>query len=215
VHQPPPPTDPLRSSPPPPQQADSPPASHSQRDRPPASHSQWGRPLASHSQWGRPLASHSQWGRPLASHSQWGRPLACQLRRRLGGAALALASLTILAVATRLTPSGKGHGTHEQLGLAPCPWAAGLDAPCPTCGMTTAFAHAAEGRVLAGLSTQPLGFLFAILAAVLFWGGLHVALTGSGLGRVAAGCLQPRLLWLLGLLALLAWGFKFLTWNHP
>ena len=45
------------------------------------------------------------------------------------------------------------------------------------------------------------------------WGALHVAATGSRLGLVAARMLTPRVLWSAAALALLAWGYKWITWT--
>ena len=39
--------------------------------------------------------------------------------------------------------------------------------PCPTCGMTTAFAHTVRGRWLAAARAQPAGFVAAIATALL------------------------------------------------
>src|SRR5690606_33691507 len=53
--------------------------------------------------------------------------------------------LGVLGLAPWLTPAAAGHGTHGQLGLPPCGWVLAMGRPCPSCGMTTAFAHAADG----------------------------------------------------------------------
>jgi len=126
---------------------------------------------------------------------------------------MSLGCLGVLGLAAGLRPATDGHGTHEQLGLRACPWITGLDTPCPTCGMTTAFSHAAEAQFVAGFFAQPLGLLMAIATATVFWGALHVALTGSSLGVVASKAIRPRVLWFVGGLALAAWAFKMLTWN--
>src|SRR5690242_10680262 len=47
----------------------------------------------------------------------------------------------MLATAWRLTPSPRGLGTHQQLGLAPCTVEQWFGMRCPSCGMTTAWAH--------------------------------------------------------------------------
>lgn len=53
-----------------------------------------------------------------------------------------------------------------------------------------------------------MGALLALGAGVAFWGGLHVAVFGSHLGRVAATLLSPRWLWLAAALWALSWGYK-------
>ena len=50
---------------------------------------------------------------------------------------------------------------------------------CPTCGMTTAFAHVVRGELIAALGAQPAGLVLA-LATVLAAGlSLSVAVTGK------------------------------------
>lgn len=127
--------------------------------------------------------------------------------------AVAAGLLAILAVAAWLTPSPHGHGTHTQMGMYPCGWVVAFDKPCPTCGMTTAFAHAADGRVWASARAQPMGMVLAVGSAGAFWGALHVAATGSRLGRVGATMLGGRGLWALAILGAAAWAYKVLTWT--
>ncbi|MBY0263774.1 MAG: DUF2752 domain-containing protein, partial [Phycisphaerales bacterium] len=95
-----------------------------------------------------------------------------------------------------------------QLGLPPCGWMVAANMPCPTCGMTTAFASAANAQPLAALTAQPMGALLALSTAVLFWGALHVAVLGSQLARIGVRILRPRVLWVVLALGLLAWGYK-------
>ncbi len=134
-------------------------------------------------------------------------------RRRLIGAAVAVGAAAVLGVAAFLDPSPAGLGTHTSLNLPGCTWIAIMDVPCPTCGMTTAFAHAAIGDLAASLYTQPLCFLLAIAAAGALLVGSYVAWTGS---RVAAmfGALWGRSSgWWLAGLAVGAWVFKILTYK--
>jgi hypothetical protein len=132
---------------------------------------------------------------------------------RLGALALALACLGVLLAAAWVAPDPAGHGTHERLGLPPCAWEQSFGKPCMTCGMTTAFAHAAHGQLLDSARVQPMGLVLAVLTASIAWGAGHVALTGSTLGAAAQRMLTTRLLWAsLGLL-LAAWAYKFVTWQ--
>lgn len=134
-------------------------------------------------------------------------------KTRLVAGACAMGALSVLTIAAMLTPSARGHGTHEQLGMMPCTWAAVLDRPCPTCGMTTSFSHAANGSLMASFATQPFGAFLALLTASVFWGALHIAVTGSRVGRLYAPLLRPRQLAILGVLLAAAWGYKLLTWT--
>lgn len=86
-----------------------------------------------------------------------------------------------------LTPDPRGHGTHEQLGMAACGWAA-QGTPCPTCRVTTAATHLVQLHLLDAIRTQPFG---AALAGFGLW-----------LAGVAAWCLargRSYLDYLLGL----------------
>jgi len=133
--------------------------------------------------------------------------------QRLLAGGLCIAAAVVLGLAASMTPAAAGHGTHEQIGLPPCAWAQYFDAPCMTCGMTTAFAFAAKGDLLDSLLTQPMGMLLAVGTAVGFWFALYVALTGSRAGVMAGHLLRPRSLWIMAALAGAAWIYKFYTWH--
>lgn len=136
------------------------------------------------------------------------RPLVIPTGERIIALVVALLCLALLAVASWLKPAGSGLGTHQQLGLPPCGWIIAMNLPCPTCGMTTAFAAAANARPLAAFTAQPLGALLALLTAVIFWGSLHVAVFGSQIGRLAGRMLTGRVLWCTLAVAALAWIYK-------
>lgn len=128
---------------------------------------------------------------------------------------VSLGALALLGTAAGLTPSPTGAGTHLQLGLFPCGWLIAFDKPCPTCGMTTAFAYAAHARLPQAFLSQPMGAILALATSAAFWAGLHVALTGSDLGRVCSNLLRPRVLWPLAAAAGAAWTYKLLVWQQP
>ncbi len=128
-------------------------------------------------------------------------------------AAVALACLAVLATAAFLQPSPEGHGTHEALGLPPCGFATVFELPCITCGMTTAFAHAANADFPRAFLTQPLGAALAIAAASAFWIAAYVAATGSSVGRQFLKPFAGRGLWLVLAAALAAWAFNALRWR--
>ncbi|MEP7337375.1 MAG: DUF2752 domain-containing protein [Acidobacteriota bacterium] len=71
---------------------------------------------------------------------------------------MALATIT-LAIARLLHPSAKGYGTHQQLGLPPCVFFQLTGIPCPSCGLTTSFAHAARLHFYQAFLTQPFGLI--------------------------------------------------------
>ena len=74
------------------------------------------------------------------------------------GAVLLLATVT-LGLSRYLQPSTRGFGTHEQLGLPPCTFLKLTGIPCPSCGLTTSFAHAAHLHLLDSFIAQPFGLL--------------------------------------------------------
>lgn len=133
---------------------------------------------------------------------------------RVLAAAVGLCSVSVLAVAAGLTPSGDGHGTHTDLGLPACGFASTFGTPCATCGMTTAFAHMADGEVASSFATQPMGAVLALGAAVAFWIASYTAVTGSAIGRIAATALgRPWSLWTIGALLAASWVYKIIVWD--
>jgi hypothetical protein len=97
-------------------------------------------------------------------------------------AALGLAAVALVATARTLTPDPRGYGTHEQLGLAACGFARLTGWRCPTCGMTTAWAHATRGDVSEALAVNGGGTaLFVLIAAAAPW-SIASAIAGRWLG---------------------------------
>ena len=140
-------------------------------------------------------------------------PMRADRATRTGSALAAGACLAVLIVAAVLRPSAEGHGTHTALGLPSCQWVQMFNKPCPTCGMTTSFAYAADASFVQSAGAQPFGMILAVLTAAIFWGALHTAVTGSRIAGVAMGMLTGRVL-LAGLVLLLgAWGYKIATWG--
>lgn len=98
-------------------------------------------------------------------------PTRFSLRNRLLVAVVGLVLLAPLLTATRLQPSPRGLGTHQQLGLPPCTIRALFGMRCPSCGMTTSWAYAVRGQLWASAKTNVGGALLAVLtmAAVPWW----------------------------------------------
>ena len=97
---------------------------------------------------------------------------------RLIAALLLALGLTLLGVAAWLEPDTRGHGSHQQLGMPPCVSIVLFGVPCPTCGMTTAFAYAVRGDVLSAFHAQPAGLLLALATIAMVGLSLGVLLTG-------------------------------------
>ncbi len=133
------------------------------------------------------------------------------IQRRIIALMVALAGSVVLGVATWLSPSEAGIGTHTQLGMPECGWITLMDLPCPTCGMTTSFTHAAEGDLIASFITQPLGAVLCLATAMAVLVGYYVALTGSRVGLMLARLWGPRSGWIIGGLLFVSWIYKILS----
>ncbi|HYC79172.1 MAG TPA: DUF2752 domain-containing protein [Planctomycetota bacterium] len=127
----------------------------------------------------------------------------------------AVACATVLAIAVRLEPDPRGVGTHEGLGLAPCGFLQRTGKPCLSCGMTTAFANMARGRVGAALDANPYGvLLFLATCAGPFWCLASLRRRQSPLrflSHPAARIVAP----VAALLLLLNWGWMILRAAPP
>ena len=72
----------------------------------------------------------------------------------------------LLATAASLTPSGRGYGTHQALGLPPCTLQMWYGIRCPSCGMTTAWSHLMRGQVVRAVGANSGGAMLAVAAAL-------------------------------------------------
>lgn len=127
---------------------------------------------------------------------------------RLSSGVVATLAVGLLMVAWFLKPSSDGLGTHQQLGLPMCGWVASADLPCPTCGMTTAFSHAAHGELLSSFLVQPAGMLLALGTAIVAVAAVWTAATGSMLAPFLAAMIGPRAGWALGVVLAFGWIWK-------
>jgi hypothetical protein len=125
---------------------------------------------------------------------------------------IAALALAVLLVAFHLRPAHGGIGSHIQLGLEPCQFEQRTGVPCPTCGMTTSFAHLVRGQLPASLYVQPMGTVLAVLTAMTFWAGLYVAITGRPAYRLLRFVPLRYYLTPLLVLGVLAWIWKI--WIH-
>lgn len=132
--------------------------------------------------------------------------------QRVAAGGIAAALLAGLALAAWLTPNPAGYGTHTALGLSECGWLLATGHPCPTCGMTTSVALAADGNLLLAASAQPAGLLLALAASMGFWAALHVAATGSRLGVMFARLASPAAVTAAIAVAGAAWLYTWATW---
>lgn len=112
-------------------------------------------------------------------------------KKRLLLAALGVLGALLLLTARRLSPDPRGYGTHEQLGLAACAFYSWTGLPCPSCGMTTAWAYAADGEWRHALAANAGGaILCGFVAVTTAW-----SIASAAIGRWLVG--RPSLRWLL------------------
>lgn len=130
-------------------------------------------------------------------------------------AALILAGcVTVLGLASWMSPDPRGLGTHEQLGMSPCGFARATGWPCMTCGMTTAFTHCAHNQWWQAWLVQPAGTVAALITACTGWVSLAVLVKGADVGPITSK-LRPRLLLWVGGFVLAAWLYKLaVTWSQ-
>ncbi len=133
--------------------------------------------------------------------------------RRLVGAGVAVAAAALLGVAAWLDASPQGLGTHAQLNLPPCGWILAMDLPCPTCGMTTAFAHAADGNLVGSFVAQPMGAVLAVATAIALLVGTYTVATGSRIAALFGRLCNRRAAWLIGTAFVAAWVYKIVAYK--
>jgi hypothetical protein len=141
---------------------------------------------------------------PLVQVVRLERPIA----GRLYAAAVTGIALAVLSAAFGIQPNGAHMGTHRQLGLPACGFATMTRLPCPTCGMTTAYAYTVRGRFTDALRAQLAGFVLALATAGFAAAGIVAVLTGRR-PEVNWYRISPSacLCW-LGVLLIGAWALK-------
>jgi hypothetical protein len=118
--------------------------------------------------------------------------------------------LVPLSLARMLTPAAEGMGTHRQLGLPPCTFLYLLGVPCPFCGMTTSWSHAAHLQLWTSFKVQPMGLVLFAITAAMSLGLIARAIYGARAFRpVKFLSAIPPMAWWSGFAGvLLAWGYK-------
>ena len=129
-------------------------------------------------------------------------------RQRLLVAALGLGLLATLALAGFLEPDRRGHGTHEQLGLPPCTVYLLFGRRCPTCGMSTSWAHSVRGQLVGAVRANAGGTLLGLLAMAAAPWLLISAARGAWLGWVPESTALAWILLAVAAVTLLDWGVR-------
>ncbi len=133
------------------------------------------------------------------------------LQRRLVAFVLLVGIVTVWIVAYVLQPDGRGLGTHEQLGLAPCRMLTIFGIPCAFCGMTTTFTLMAHGHWVAGFLTQPAGGLLFLLTLPAFAASSYGVVTAKVPRVIETWRYSGRLVLSGCLVLLLGWIYKIVT----
>lgn len=77
--------------------------------------------------------------------------------------------VAVMLAALYITPNPRGHGSHLQIGLPPCPAVLYTGRPCPSCGMTTSFAATLEGNWELATRAHPIGVPLLVLYTFTAW----------------------------------------------
>ncbi len=76
--------------------------------------------------------------------------------------------LAVFCAAAWIHPDPSGVGSHTQLHLPPCGFYEVFHKPCPSCGMTTAFAWIMHLHPVEAFHAQPAGVAVFLAALFLF-----------------------------------------------
>jgi hypothetical protein len=71
-----------------------------------------------------------------------------------------------------LRPDTHGHGTHQQLGLSPCPSVLFFSRPCPGCGLTTSWTAFLHGDFARSFTAHAIGPYMYVAFTVIAWASL-------------------------------------------
>lgn len=123
----------------------------------------------------------------------------------------------VLIVARLLQPSSRGVGTHEQLGLPPCAFLHFTGIPCPSCGLTTSFAHAAHLRFYEAFIAQPFGLILFCIAALGVPASFCLVYSRVSWARLFYSIGGNRAMYIMIALYLLGWLYKIVAmkWLFP
>lgn len=109
-----------------------------------------------------------------------------------------------VAMGLILRPHSRGHGTHEQLGLPPCPSVLLFGRPCPGCGLTTSWTLTIQGRIGEAFGSHALGPILFLGFTVSAFLCLYGFVKGKRLRSETKG-----VNWFLGAVALVFFAYGF------
>ncbi len=129
-----------------------------------------------------------------------------QLWTQLGTFGLCSAVTVIAAV---LKPAAHGHGTHQQLGLPPCPSALIFSRPCPGCGLTKSWSALIHGDLPFAFHAHALGPLLYLIFTALALGGIYGFASGQRLRTDSHWFNRLTMIFVVGFIAYGAVRFAF------
>jgi hypothetical protein len=129
-------------------------------------------------------------------------------------ATLAAALSALLLIAAYLQPDPQHYGTHEQLGLPPCAFQYLFGTPCPTCGMTTSWAHLIRGEILNSFRVNAGGAILAVLAIAAIPWLVIAAIRGRAFAWTPRGNVVAWTGVVLLAVVLLQWGCRLIGHLH-
>ena len=144
---------------------------------------------------------------PVRSRAHWG------VRVALLVTAAGLA--TVFYVATRVQPYAPDGtplkmASHQSLGMPPCRFKEMADLPCPSCGMTTSFAHLVRGDLWNSLRANWVGTGLAVFCVFLIPWCLASAMRGRYLGIQRVEAALALLVGIFTVVMLARWGIVLL-----
>jgi len=126
--------------------------------------------------------------------------------KRFIGLVVFIAVVIFYVMLFRFGASPCGYGTHTRLGLPACSYLARTHYPCPGCGVTTAAAAMARGRLIEAFRASAFGAMAFAAIVVLGIAGLLQAITGRDvLIKFRPG---PKGVLLILILFFASWGLK-------
>jgi len=141
------------------------------------------------------------------------RPPKSSLSEKVLQAVAAVFCVLVIGVSVYLEPDPRGYGTHEQLGFPPCSLAEAFHFPCPTCGLTTSFAHMGDLEPVEGFLVQPLGFLGFVFVVVVVLAAVVSVPLGISWLPLLRRVNWPVTVWVAVGVGVASWVFEIIRWK--
>jgi|GEM_PF-3242634 len=130
--------------------------------------------------------------------------------QRLLAATLAVVLLGLLTFARILEPCPEGFGTHRQSGWPPCTFVMLLGIRCPTCGMTTSWAHFVRGQIVEAIKVNSVGAILCVTSIVHVPWLFICAATGRWVGWKPNASTVANATVAIVVVAIIQWAYRLL-----